>query len=100
MQALDDFGYQQSYRVYAATLSTIKLRALYFPGWVAREDGYPIDVTPGKEGAIEVTIEPGDHILTLSFEDTKPRTTGKYLSLVGWLGFFALLWFARRKRIV
>jgi hypothetical protein len=98
VQTLDDFGYQQSYRVQANTAATIKLRTLYFPGWVAREDGYPIEVSPGKEGTIQVTIEPGDRLLTLSFEDTAPRRAGKYLTLFGWLSLFALVWFTFRKQ--
>ncbi|MBI3653618.1 MAG: hypothetical protein HY231_21515 [Acidobacteria bacterium] len=98
VQPLDDFGYQQSYQIHAATTSTIKLRTLYFPGWVARVEGNPLDVAPGKEGTIEVTVEPGDQRLTLNFEDTPPRTIGKYLSLFGWLGWCALAFFSLRKK--
>jgi uncharacterized membrane protein len=98
VQPLDDFGYQQSYQIQAQTLSTIKLRTLYFPGWVARADGIPIEVAPSKEGTIQFTLEPGEHLLTLNFSDTPPRRAGNYLSLFGWLGFFVLLWLPRRKK--
>jgi hypothetical protein len=75
---LDDAGINQSYTVNAVSESTLTLRTLYFPGWVARVDGVPKQIQPSSEGRIQLTIDPGEHNIALAFEDTWPRTTGKY----------------------
>jgi hypothetical protein len=78
-------GARQSYMVSASTKSLLRFRTLYFPGWIARTDDGAIGIEPSKEGNILVSIEPGEHALTLSFEDTGPRTAGKLLSAVSLL---------------
>jgi uncharacterized membrane protein len=94
--ALDEAGIKQSYSVTATTETVIALRPLYFPGWVARVDGSPTETAPSPEGNTQLTIEPGKHNLTLSFEDTWPRTLGKLLSGAGFLFLLAILWILRR----
>ncbi|MEK6300741.1 MAG: hypothetical protein AABO41_08480 [Acidobacteriota bacterium] len=96
VQAADDRGSRQSYVVTARTSSTLGFRQLYFPGWVARVDGNPIALGPNRAGSIQLTVEPGEHHLTLSFEDTWPRTAGKLISAVCIAGLFVLLFVARR----
>ena len=98
--AIDDRGIRQSYSVVAQSESLLRFRPLYFPGWVARANGRPIETRPSKQGNLEITIEPGEHQLTLSFEDTWPRATGKVISAVGVLGLFILPVVDRRRRRV
>jgi hypothetical protein len=80
VDVLDGEGAKQSYVVNAHTASTLRLRQLYFPGWVARVDGSPIAVSPDRSGNMQLKVEPGEHTLDLSFEDTWPRTAGKVTS--------------------
>jgi hypothetical protein len=91
VSAVDDAGSMQSYGVSANAESVLRFRTLYFPGWVARADDRAIAIEPSKEGNILVTIEPGEHTLTLSFEDTWPRTAGKLLSVVSFLTWLTIL---------
>jgi len=79
-QVLDDRGINQHYAVDALAESVLKLRQLYFPGWVARVDGKQTETTPGEDGHIQLTVPPGRHTLTLRFEDTRPRAAGKLIS--------------------
>ena len=97
VRAIDDKGIVQSYSVTAATGSVIALRPLYFPGWAARVDGKPSEVAPSADGHVQLTLDPGDHILTLSFEDTWPRTAGKVVSSISLLAFFGVSLAARRR---
>jgi hypothetical protein len=39
-----------------------------------------VQIAPSAEGNIQLTIEPGEHSVALSFEDTWPRTLGKLVS--------------------
>jgi len=100
VQAIDDNGSQQSYAVTARTSTVMGFRQLYFPGWVARLDGQPIPLAPSKAGNIELTIEPGEHQLTLRFEDTTPRAAGKLISAAAFLSVLAIFYFTRTQRLV
>ena len=91
VRAIDDSGIEQSYSVSAGTDSVITLRPLYFPCWIARVDGEKREIAPGPEGNIQLHVEPGEHTLTLSFEDTWPRTVGKIVSAFSFLIFLGVL---------
>jgi len=80
VKAIDDLGIDQSYEVDARSVSELKLRQLYFPGWVARLDGRPTDIAPTEDGHLLLTVTPGRQMLTLRFEDTGPRAAGKLVS--------------------
>ena len=96
VRAIDDSGIEQSYSVSAGSESVIDLRPLYFPGWIARMDGKEREIAPSSDGNIQLLVGPGEHTLTLSFEDTRPRAVGKIVSAVSLLVFLGLLCAARR----
>ena len=98
ISVIDDAGRWQNYIVNASTQSTLTLRTYYFPGWVARVDGQRVEITPSKEGNIQLLVEPGQHTLSLSFEDTWPRTAGKLISGAGLLALLILLGLGRVAR--
>jgi hypothetical protein len=95
VRAIDDAGIKRSYSVSAVTDSVIAFRPLYFPGWIARVDGNPVEIGPNPQGNTQLHVEPGEHTVTLSFEDTWPRTAGKIVSAVSLLVFLGLLFRAR-----
>ncbi|HKP10744.1 MAG TPA: 6-pyruvoyl-tetrahydropterin synthase-related protein [Blastocatellia bacterium] len=95
--AVDDMGARQSYTIAAATSATLVVRPQFFPGWKAWLDGNPAAIEPSREGNIQLAVEPGEHTLTLRFEDTWPRTLGKILSALAALLFLVLLWLTRRR---
>jgi len=103
--AIDDQGIKQNYVVDASTETEIKFRTLYFPGWTARVDGKLTEIGPSEEGSIKVRVEPGEHSLTLRFEDTPPRTAGKLISAAGLLILMGMLyatsnvWIRKRSRL-
>jgi hypothetical protein len=96
---IDNSGTSQSYDVDARAQTTLKFRTLYFPGWTARVDGHITEVSPSKEGHIQLTVEPGEHRLTLDLEDTSPRRAGKIISALSVLVVLSILVVARRTRV-
>lgn len=98
VQVIDAKGVKQSYAVTANSQSQLRLRPLYFPGWVARVDDKPVPIWPSEDGNIALTIDPGEHRLTLSFEDTWPRRAGKLISAASVLCFLALMFIMRRTK--
>ena len=100
VQAIDAAGARQSYEIKAVTQSVLELRTLYFPGWVARLDGNPIEIGPGQRGHIQILVGDGEHLLTLNFEDTWPRRAGKLISAACVLVTLIMLYWTRRKNVV
>jgi uncharacterized membrane protein YfhO len=98
VQVIDGTGARQSYRVAASAESRLVFRTLYFPGWVGRVDGSAVEISPSEQGNIQCLVEPGDHQLTLSFEDTWPRAAGKLISAVCFIIAVAMLYRARRAK--
>jgi uncharacterized membrane protein len=97
VQAIDETGARQTYAVSAVTESLLRFRTLYFPGWVGRVDGHPVEIGPSELGNIQLSIEPGEHQLTLSFEDTWPRIAGKLISALCVLVTLTMLYCTRRR---
>ncbi|HKP12978.1 MAG TPA: 6-pyruvoyl-tetrahydropterin synthase-related protein [Blastocatellia bacterium] len=91
----DGEGVHQQYAVNVANTATLRFRTLYFPGWGARVDGNAVGVAPDETGHIQLDLAPGEHQLSLRFEDTPPRRAGKVLSFVSLMALGALL-LARR----
>jgi uncharacterized membrane protein len=94
--ALDKSRMNQSYTISASEDSVLRFRTLYFPGWTARIDGQVASVAPSKDGHIELKVISGEHNLTLDFEDTPTRTTGKIISALSLIIFAVILYAARR----
>lgn len=97
VRAIDETGMKQTYAVKADAKSVIAFRPLYFPGWIARVDGLKSEIASSADGHVQISIEPGEHTLTLRFEDTWPRTLGKLVSVFSVLILLAVLFVARRR---
>jgi hypothetical protein len=95
VQAIDASGASQSYAINAITESMLGFRTLYFPGWIARLDGNPIEMGPNQQGHIQILVEAGEHLLTLNFEDTWPRRAGKLISALCVLVTLTMLYCTR-----
>jgi uncharacterized membrane protein len=98
VQVIDGEGSHQAYTLNAKTASTLAIRTLYFPGWAVRVDEKPGEISPSEEGYIQFNVEPGEHRLTVDFEDTRPRTAGKIISCISLLLVAGLAWFSYRKK--
>ena len=94
--AIDETGTSQSYDVDARTRASLKFRTLYFPGWTARINGQITEISPSAEGHIQLTLEAGNHRVTLDLEDTRPRRIGKTISALSVLVLLSLFFVARR----
>ncbi len=98
IRALDPTGIRQSYAITASTESTIVFRPLYYPGWVARVDGERAALAPASTGNLQLTLAPGEHSVTLGFEDTWPRAVGKTLSAISVLVWIGISLLGRRRK--
>jgi hypothetical protein len=101
VDVMDGEGAKQSYVVNAHTASTLRLRQLYFPGWVVRVDGSPVATSPDRSGNMQLKVEPGQHTLGVVFEDTWPRSAGKVTSAATALALLIMAYFTsafHRKR--
>lgn len=70
--------------------SRIRVNTFYFPGWCLYIDGIekPIDISI-PQGAIDFTLDPGEHSIQILFKDTPVRLWSRILSF---LVLIILLW--------
>jgi uncharacterized membrane protein len=92
-------SFEQLYTARAHTWSLLRLRTAYFPGWTADVDGVQAQVDSSEQGNILLGIQPGEHRLTIRFEDTPPRAAGKCISAVSLLIVAGML-YANRRRVM
>ncbi len=65
---------------------TVRVRSFWFPGWVGRIDGEPVDLVPERpHGLITFGIRPGTHSVELEFGPTPVR------SAAAWIGLLSVL---------
>lgn len=98
IDVIDEQGIYQHYVINVVSPATLQFRTFYFPGWQVRMDGMPVQVAPGDDGRIQVAADPGEHDLTLCFEDTPIRRAGRIVSVVSLLMLLALPMAIRRRR--
>ncbi len=85
---------RQEYRVMLTEPALVRANTFYFPGWVLTVDGVPRPVEVAEPyGLMDFTLEPGEHTVVLSFEDTPIRLWATRLSL------FSLLLMALELRV-
>jgi hypothetical protein len=63
------------------------LRTFFFPGWEARLDGAPVEISPDSHwGVIALLVPPGRHEIEVRFRNTRVRTAGAVASSLTLLG--------------
>ncbi len=65
----------------------VSVNTIYFPGWVVSLDDRQIPLILDKNGIIEFNVPKGFHTIVVTFQDTKPRIIGNYLTVIS---FFIL----------
>ena len=70
--------------------SELRLKTYNFPGWTARIDGIVVPMLTDKDGAQQIEVPPGTHVVQATFENTWPRTAGSVLSAIAVLGLLGL----------
>lgn len=83
----------QSWSVTAVTPSTLIFPTLAWPGWSAELDGEALALQPAAgSGLIQLTVPPGDHLLTLRLAHTPLRLVAELVSLTAVFILIFLLW--------
>jgi hypothetical protein len=85
----DQRNSSRTYKINATTPIRMVDYTFYFPGWKATVDGVEVPIEfqdPKYRGVITYPVPQGEHIVQLTFEDTKVRLLGKMLTI-----FFSVL---------
>ena len=83
----------RTYQVSATQSARLVDYTFYFPGWEVQVDGAPVPIEfqdPNFRGLLTYQVPAGEHIVQVSYEDTKVRLLAKALSLIGIL--IGLIW--------
>lgn len=89
----------REYVVLATTPIRMADYTFYFPGWNVYVDNKKADIQfqdPDYRGVITYTVPPGQHRISVRFEDTKVRVVGKLLSFSAVLVLIGIFMFKRR----
>lgn len=98
VRVIDDAGLKQVYEISARTDATLKLRSVWFPGWVTRVDGVRVEMGRSNEGNIQLGVPPGDHRVTLEFEESSRHIKANVVSAASLLMLAAIFYSTRRAR--
>lgn len=83
--------------VKALSPSLLRFATFYYPGWQAKIDGAPESIAIEKvSGAMLLKVLPGEHLITLEFNDTPLRKSSKIITLFSFIilgGYIAYLAF-------
>lgn len=85
-------SHERVFEAFSPEQHQIRLRTFYFPGWTAYVDGVktPIEMDP-KTGAIQLSLQPGKHLVRIVFENTSLRKMSAYISLAALVIYLYLL---------
>ncbi|HEV7682264.1 MAG TPA: 6-pyruvoyl-tetrahydropterin synthase-related protein [Pyrinomonadaceae bacterium] len=62
-----------------------RVRTYYYPLWTATAQGVALSVHPADDGAIQITIPPGDTDVELIFREPRRVAIARIVSAVGWV---------------
>jgi len=86
-------AYEDEYvrlRAVAASQAYLVLADSFYPGWVARLDGRPVEIQRADVALRAVALPPGEHVVEFRFEPLSWRWGG-WVSAVSWLGVAAIV---------
>lgn len=87
------------YEISANTNLLLRENTLYFPGWIASSNEKNVNIKPDKEGVINLSLQRGKQLLTLSYEDLPLFAISKKISLLSLfliISYFIYYLFKRR----
>lgn len=72
--------------------AVVQLNTIYFPGWTLTVDNQPQNIKSSlSEGVPRVTLEPGNHLVTLVYRQTPMMRLGNIISLISVAAVAALV---------
>jgi hypothetical protein len=84
LNALDRSGSHWEFEYSAAGQATLAVPQFYYPGWSARIDGKPSQVTyDTPSGMLSIPVPGGNHKVELDFRETPVRRLANALSIMG-----------------
>jgi hypothetical protein len=75
----------RSFRVEGGQALEARLRTFYYPHWVATANGRTLETSADEDGALMVSIPPGDVSVGLQFREPVRVAVSSAVSLIGWV---------------
>ncbi|HSW87682.1 MAG TPA: 6-pyruvoyl-tetrahydropterin synthase-related protein [Candidatus Saccharimonadales bacterium] len=81
---VSNYGNKLQFTVHVPKQSTLRVNIIYFPGWDIFINNKEYAFTYNNpQGVMEVSLSPGDYIVTARFGETQVRAISDFVSLVG-----------------
>jgi len=76
--------------------TSLLVNSYYFPGWQAKIDGQPIEISPAEPlGQIKLEVPAGQHLIEVKFGESPIRKLANTISLLGLVSILILPLFTR-----
>jgi uncharacterized membrane protein (UPF0136 family) len=89
----------RTFRVGDGATTEARVRTYYYPLWTATSQGKPLAVRPAEDGALLITIPPGETAVELLFREPRRVEIARFISSFGWMLILALLAFGPGKQL-
>ncbi|MCX6782613.1 MAG: 6-pyruvoyl-tetrahydropterin synthase-related protein [Candidatus Levybacteria bacterium] len=96
-QLLQKSASEAKFLVKTEKKQTILVGIAYFPGWKIFVDEKEVQTTYNKDGIIALSLEEGNHVVRVVFENTNIRIIATTISLISLIGIFILVFRKRFK---
>ena len=81
---------RRTFQVGSGPATEARVRTYYYPLWTATSQGKPLGVRPADDGALLITIPPGETDVELRFREPRRVEIARFVSGCGWMLITAL----------
>lgn len=81
---------RRTFQVGSGPATEARVRTYYYPLWTATSQGKPLGVRPADDGALLITIPPGETDVELRFREPRRVEIARFVSGCGWMLIIAL----------
>ncbi|HEX8639142.1 MAG TPA: hypothetical protein VF692_13825, partial [Pyrinomonadaceae bacterium] len=78
------------------SIRQIRIATFYHPNWTATVNDVPVEITPDKNGALQIPISTDSSVVKISFQETSIVASARWISGIVWL--FLFFWIFRQTR--
>ncbi|HXM34682.1 MAG TPA: hypothetical protein VN920_05815, partial [Pyrinomonadaceae bacterium] len=90
---------RRTFQVGSGPAGEARVRTYYYPLWTATSQGKPLSVRPADDGALMITIPPGETDVELQFREPRRVAIARFVSECGWMLIVALFAFGPGKQL-
>lgn len=90
---------RRTFQVASGPATEARVRTYYYPLWTATSEGKPLGVRPADDGALLITVPPGETNVELQFREPRRVEVARFVSGCGWMLIAVLFAFGPARQL-